>query len=219
MMKLPKRYLSYSQLRTWLEDKDQYRARYYLGLEQPGSRYLLFGSEIAKGLEEKTIVIPALVQYPVQEEQIQLDIDGVPVFGYVDQFDPEKRKFREIKTGIRKSNGSPRWTQDLVDKHMQLDVYSLLIEAKYGSVDPECHLDWVVTRNKKKYVEFDGQMLESESSELEITGEVVSFPRTISKTERERMRFLIKSVAQEISDDYQAFLKTQITPGARGTEA
>lgn len=207
MLKLPKAYLSYSQMRVWLDDKDQYRARYYLGQEQTGSRYLLFGSEMAKGLEEGTIHIPSLIQYPVKEEQIKLDVEGVPFYAYIDQFWPEKVKFREIKTGIKRKDGSPRWTQDLVNKHMQLDVYSLLIQEKYGSVDDECHLDWIITRNKKKTIEMMGHVLESESGELEITGEVVSFARVITSNERARIKFLIRSIAEEISQDYSEYLR------------
>lgn len=207
MLKLPKAYLSYSQMRVWLDDKDQYRARYYLGQEQKGSRYLLFGSEMAKGLEDGTIKVPDLVQYEVQEEQVKLDVEGVPFYAYIDQFSPDRKKFREIKTGIRRKDGSPRWTQDLVNKHMQLDVYSALIEEKYGSVDDECHLDWIITRNKAKEIEFGGHTLVSESAELEITGEVVSFPRIISDTERKRIKFLIRSVAEEISNDYSEYLR------------
>lgn len=211
-MKLPKEYLSYSQMRVWLEDKDAYRQRYFLGVSEPGSRYLMFGSEIAKGLEAGTIKVENLTQYPVQEEQIKIDVEGVPFYAYIDQFWPEKRKFREIKTGIRKRDGSPRWTQKAVNEHMQLDVYSTLVEEKYGSVDEECHLDWIVTRNKVKTVEFDGNVLSTESQELECTGEVVSFARVISDTERRRMRFLIRSVAEEISNDYAGFLAASTSP-------
>ena len=211
MLKLPKSYLSYSQMRVWLDDKDQYRQRYYLGQEQGGSRYLLFGSEMAKGLEDGTIKIPALVQYAVQEEQIKLDVEGVPFYAYIDQFDPVRNKFREIKTGIMRRNGAPRWTQDLVNQHMQLDVYSALIREKFGSVDDECHLDWIITRNKVKEIEMDGHLLKSESGELEITGEVVSFRRVITETERARIKFLIRSVAEEISEDYRGFLATAST--------
>ncbi len=209
MLKLPKEYLSYSQMRGWLEDKDSYRQRYFMKIQERGSRYLDFGAGMAKALESKSLVIEGLVQYPVQEQPFKLDVNGVPFYGYIDQYDPERRKFREIKTGIRKRDGSDRWTQKLVNEHMQLDVYSTLIEEKFGSVDPECHLDWLVTRNKIKEVSFDGHILKNESSELELTGEVYSFPRIITAVERARMRFLIRSVAEEISEDYQSFLKTQ----------
>lgn len=211
-LNLPKEYFSYSQLRTWLDNKEQYRDRYYRGIESPGSKYLLFGSEIAKGLEDGTIKVPGLILYPVKEEQIKLEVDGVPFHGYLDQFWPERFKFRETKTGVRKPGGAPRWTQRDVDRHIQLDIYSMLIQLKYGSVDDECHLDWLHTKQKKSYIEFAGHQLEADSQEMELTGEVTSFTRVITQNDRDRMRFLIRSAALEISKDFTQWLETNQRP-------
>ncbi len=153
--------------------------------------------------------MPALIQYPVREYKINVDIEDIPFFAYLDSFDPEGHKFREYKTGQMTREGGPRWTQTLVNQHMQLDVYSLLIETKDKWVDDECHLDWLVVRHKINRVEFDGNILESESNRLELTGEVHTFRRVITRTERERMRILIRTVAHEISNDYAAWLKTE----------
>ncbi len=189
MLKLPKAYLSYSQMRLWLENKDQYRDRYYRNLDDRKTAALMFGSEIAKAMEEGTVSIPNLPQLPVKEYKINVDIDDeIPFFAYLDQFDPAKHKFRESKTGQMTRTGGPRWTQDLVNNHMQLDVYSLLIETKDKWVDDECHLDWLVVRHKIKEIEFDGNVLKSESNELELTGDVFSFRRVITRTERDRIR-------------------------------
>lgn len=193
-------------MKVWLDDKNRYRDKYFLNKSEIGSREMFFGSEVAKGLEHKTIVIPDLIQYPTQEYKINTEINGVPFFAYIDQYDQSRFKFREIKTGKWKQYGLPRWTQRDVNEHFQLDIYSLLIQQKDGQVDDECHLDWIATRWKKKYIEFQGERLESESSELELTGELFSFPRVITQLERDRMRVLIESVANEISRDYESFL-------------
>lgn len=206
MLKLPKPYLSYSQVRLWLEDKEKYRDRYYRRISEPGNRWLMFGSEIAKGLETGEIQIPGLIQYPVSEHQIKLDVEGVPFYAYIDSYDPKRRKFREYKTGMPKAGGLPRWTQKEVDNHMQLDVYSLLIQLSEGSVDDECHLDWIVTQNKKKTVMFNGMELEGDAAGIELAGDVVSFARIITQQQRDRIKFLIRSVADEISRDYSEYL-------------
>lgn len=195
-------------MRNWLEDKDKYRLRYYRGIEERPTKALLFGSKIAKLLESGEANIPNLIQLPVQEYQIKIDVDQIPFFAYVDQYDPEHFKFREVKTGKNKPDGSPRWTQNDVQKHIQLDVYSLLIQLKNGEVDDECHLDWVKTREVVKTMEFDGHILSFPSNDLELTGEVESFTRIIVQEERERMRMLITSVAEEISRDYALYLKS-----------
>lgn len=203
---LPKEYFSWSQLRVWLENKEMYRDRYYRNIQEPGSRYLMFGSEIAHGLEHGTLVVPGLTQYAVREERCDVSIDGIKFHGYIDTFDPIKKKFREFKTGIRKQNGAPRWTEEEVRKHGQLDVYSLLIQEKYGEVDDECHLDWIVTRQKKIKTLFDGHELEADGRELELTGEVISFTRIIDQKQRDAMKSLIVSCANEVSHDYLAWL-------------
>jgi hypothetical protein len=212
---LPKKYISWSQLNQWLTDKDAYRERYYLNVDMRKTPELFFGSEIAKGLEDGSIVIPNLTQYPVQEYKIMIDVNDVPFYGYVDQYWPEKHKFRETKTGKFKPDGRPRWDDEAVKNHGQLDVYSTLIQIKDGFVDDETHLDWVITRNKIKYIEFDGHQLAAASSEIEMTGEVRSFRRIVTQTERERTKILIATVAAEISEDYARFLKYTpiIVPG------
>jgi len=214
---LPKAYLSYSQIRLWLDNKEQYRDIYYRGIKSPGSKYLLFGSEISKMLEDGTLNLPALTQYSVQEYQCKFSVDGVPFYGYIDQYEPSLFKFREIKTGSMRPDGRPRWTQKEVDNHLQLDIYSLLIWLKNGKVDDECHLDWIKTRNKMKTITDDfGNTLEAESLELELTGEVESFSRVITQEHRDKARMLIVSIANEISADYKAYLdfNKSISPSA-----
>lgn len=219
-MKLPKKYLSYSQLSLWLDNKDKYRARYYQGLEERPSKELLFGSEMAKGLEAGTIKLPDLIQYRVSEEQIKINIEGIPFFAYIDTFDPENLAFREYKTSKNRPDGSPGWTQKRVNEHMQLDIYSLLIQEKYGRVTDLCHLDCICTRNKIKTMEFEGNVLQSESNEVEMTGDIITFPRIITQVERDRMRALIPSIAREIANDYEKFLNNDFyVPSASSLRA
>ena len=204
---LPKKYLSYSQLRVWLDDKVAYRDRYYKNIPIQGSKWLNFGAEFARGLEDGTINLPQLPQLEVQEYDVKFQVDHVPFHGWIDQFSPANNKFREIKTGTRKTDGSPRWTDELVKKHIQLDVYSLLIWLKNGAVDDECHLDWIVTKSKTKKVDVMGVTIEVEDrNQLELTGEVFSFRRVITHEERMKAKALILSVAAEISIDYKAWL-------------
>lgn len=187
-------------MKLWLDDKEKYRARYYEGLEERKSRELMFGSEIAKGLEDGTIKVEKLVQYPVKEWRFKGKIADIPFAAYIDTYWPERVKFREYKTG------KWPWNQKKVDEHMQLDVYSLCIQEKEGNVDDECHLDWIVTRNKLNIMEFDGHTLTSQGREIEMTGEVVPFTRIVTQIQRDRMREVIRSVANEISSDFKKWL-------------
>lgn len=197
---LPKRYLSYSQMKLWLDNKEAYRRRYYDGVEEPKSPELMFGSEMAKGLEDGTIAVPGLVRYPVAEWRYSGDIGGVPFAAYLDTFWPDRHKFREYKTG------KVAWTQKKVEEHMQLDVYSLVVQEATGDVDDECHLDWIVTRNKAGTMMFDGHELTGDARGVEVTGELVTFSRVVTALQRDRMREVIRSVANEIGEDYRRYL-------------
>lgn len=190
----------------WLHDKPKYRARYYRGEKDAGSKALLFGSEISKKLEDGSFVLPPGLQYEVPEHEIKIDVDGVPFYAYLDTFSPPRFKFREYKTGQLKSDRSDRWDQRTVNGHLQLPIYSLLIQLKHGSVDEECHLDWLEVRRKIKKIVFNGQELSSVSNDLELTGRIESFRRVITQKERDMTRALIVSVAMEISADYTMYL-------------
>lgn len=205
-IKLPKEYLSYSQMRLWIEDKEKYRARYYRNEKDFATKALLFGSEISKKLEDGSFVLPEGLQYETPEYEIKIDIDGVPFFAYLDTFSDPRLKFREYKTGQLTSDGKDRWTQESVNRHWQLDIYSLLVQLKHGSVDDECHLDWLEVRRKIKTIVFEGNELKSESTDLELTGRIESFRRVITQKDRDMTRILIVSVAMEISADYAEYL-------------
>lgn len=136
-------------------------------------------------------------QLDTPEQQIQVDIDGVPIFGFIDSFDPNTRAFYEFKTGRKP------WTEDRVAKHLQLDIYSLCIEEIYGSVEDECTLVWLPTEKIDKPK--TGLITHEESYGIKLTGEVQTFKRVITDDERKATRELIVRVAKEISDDFTEY--------------
>lgn len=173
----------------------------------PENAEMLFGKQIAKMLEFDDETLKFIPRYEISEHAINVEIDGVLVQGYVDTFSPKLKKFREYKTGHLNLKGLPPWDKVAVAKHEQLPFYSLLIEKSEGSVDPVCHLDWVETEFKMKTKEFQGHILEAQSRELFLTGRIETFERKIAKWERTRIKDLILKCAQEISEDYTAYLK------------
>lgn len=211
MLNLPKKYLSYSQLNTWIKDKDAYRAKYYRGEKQHENPEMLFGKKIAKMLENPLVleihpILSKIPHYSVSEHGIKTEIDGVPVIGYIDSFDPNTKSFIEYKTGHLKRSGEAPWNKVSVRKHEQLPFYSLLIELSEGDVNRLCHLVWLETKFKDKTMDFDGHILTAGTRELELTGTTNVFPRIITKWERKRMRTLIRTVADEISEDYTLWI-------------
>ena len=194
VLKLPKPYLSYSAIDCWLKSPKTFRKRYYEKAPFFSTPELRFGKFIADELETNGSAYPDVPQLSKPEQQIQIEIEGIPLFGYIDSFDPETKGFYEYKTG------RVPWTQKRVDSHLQLDIYSLAIEEIFGSVQDECKLVWMET--KKMDEQLSGLVTHEDSHTIELTGKVVEFDRVIDDAKRQETRELIVRVAQEISDDF-----------------
>ena len=201
MYNLPKKYLSYSAISTWLQSPSTYRKRYYEDSPMVFTPELAFGKKIADLLETKDESVAHIKQYLKPEQKINCEIEGVPIFGFIDSFDPETNSFYEFKTG------RVAWTQKRVDKHLQLDIYSLCIENIFGSVNDECELIWMETeKNEEKTT---GLITHEESHRIVLTGVVKEFKRTITESDRFACRDMIVRVAREISDDYSKYLESK----------
>lgn len=220
---LPKGYLSYSSATLWHKNKDQFRERYYKNAHPEESVPMIFGKKIAEMLEYKRWsctenrwifptgyeILSEVPFYPISEQPLVVNVDGVMVKGFLDLFNPRKLQFSEIKTGsVSHTYGAP-WDMVKVMKHDQLPWYSFLIKESFGDVEPECKLIWIPTRYKKTEDQLGSRMMEGESRELELTGEKPQiFKRVIEPWERKRIRKMIVDTALEITKDYNEWLKT-----------
>lgn len=204
-MNLPKEYLSWSQINCWLKNKEQYRQQYYFGKKSPDTPQMMYGREIAEALENNDPALTHIPRYANPEQSLKVTLDGIPLIGYLDSYDPKKHAFLEYKT----SSNEKTWSAVSVRKHDQLTMYSMMIEEQYGKVRNLCHLVELKTAWKEYDVEreFDGMTLVSKKRRLELTGEFNMFPRRIEKWERERMKEIIRRVATEIEQDYAAYAK------------
>lgn len=207
-LNLPRKYLSYSQMDLWQKNKSAYRERYYLNGPSFENKETIFGKQTAKLLEDGTThpILSKVPRYKFMEYKIQVKVLGVPFMGVPDTFSLIKKGFREYKTGKNP------WTDVMVHKHNQLVIYSLLTKIKFKKVDPWCELIWIQTRWGTSKREFDGHTLEGRTNEIEFTGKIQIFKRRIAEWERRAMAKKIRSIAEEISEDYTNFLKTQHEP-------
>lgn len=168
----------------------------------PQTAEIVFGRKIADELENEIIDRPHLARIPrysEPEHQIDCSIDGVPFRGFIDSYEPDTHQFLEYKTGRN------AWTDKKVLKHLQLPIYSLLIEHEHGHVADKCHLVWIETRFITKTLQMGEHTLEAQTRELELTGMFEMFERVITKEEREETKKLIIKVAEEISEDYTSY--------------
>lgn len=199
---LPKPYLSYSAWNLFKTNKDEFRARYYEGKPSMITPEILFGKKIAKELEDDDKIVGS-------ETRIEIEITpGLKLLGYLDGFDEDTFAITEYKTGHLDVKGKVPWTQVKVQKHKQLDWYSLLVKTKYKKVNPIVTLVWLETEFIKDTVEFAGHKLEGVTRKLQLTGKEKIFKRRIVEWERKKIKEEIISVAKAISEDYTTWEKT-----------
>ena len=119
---------------------------------------------------------------------------------FIDNIDLARNRFREQKTTMN------RWSKNKIDQHIQLDIYSLLLQEKYNKVCNTCSLVWVETQKKEKTVMMNGIELTGLGTEptLSLTGKFEETKRKITQDDRDATRELIGRVAKEISEDYKA---------------
>lgn len=197
-----------------MRDKEGYRMRYYMNDPYFSTPYTEFGNVVGEALEYRRWDDPVLA--PVRgkipqgthpEHTLEVEVEGVPIFGKLDDFNLQTYAIEEYKTGIRDENGKAPWDKVRVRKHKQLTLYTLLVQRKYGTYNPEIRLTWMETKwgHICKSVEFGGTKIEECSKGLYLTGHVESFNRTIRDWELVRMADIIRKTAEEISNDYQTW--------------
>lgn len=215
---LPKPYLSYSAINSFMSYPADFRARYYENKPMMVTPELAFGKRVGEMVEdiinqssnitEKTYseytsggVTVSIPHGDVAEKELKFEVDGIPVLGYIDSFLSNKKYIFEMKTG------KTPWTQGRVEKHLQLDIYSLGVETLEGSVSDECMLIWMETQRKE--LPQGGRRTHAGAYEIEFTGKVKEFVRVITKADREAAYNTIIRVAQDISTDYSDWLDSK----------
>lgn len=193
-LNLPKKYLSYSAIHLWNENKDTFRKRYYENIKSPDTKYTLFGKEIEKEIQDNKY--PDVPYWGNAQHELKTEIEGIPIIGYLDSFNLEEKKFLDYKTSVNK------WTQTKVQKLEQLPFYAMLIERIYGKVAPVCNLIWLETELVK-----DTGLLQREEK-LRFNGKFHVFERKIAKWELKRIKDWAIQSAEEISQDYTEYLES-----------
>jgi len=157
---------------------------------------MIFGKKIAGYLEKNDPSLAHVPRYSVPEFRIEVEIQGVPMLGFLDSFDPVQAKFKEMKTG------RVHWDRVRVAKHGQLPLYMALIRAKFGFYHPYTELVWLETARKKSVEVFGGMEMEGDRGEIYLTGNVETFKRRIAKWELRLIEKEVRAVAEEVSEDY-----------------
>lgn len=212
---LPRGYLSHSAMETWRNNKDQFRLKYYGDDNYSFSTmYTEFGKDIASTLENKKEkkkhpVLCKIPSYSCCEYPLLFTVEGVPIKGYIDSFDPKKKRIIEYKTSIKRRDGKQYWNPVSVKKHNQMLLYALGIRELLGEVHPEVKLIWMETDIKEvcKEVQFGNSTIVDCKPGLYLTGHFEVFKRKLEDWEFDWMKKEVVRTATEISDDFTAYTK------------
>ena len=212
-IELPKGYLSYSALSTWKSAPDMFRARYYEGAPYLSTPYTEFGNKVGNALETGNLFHSCLEEVPrydVMEKKLEVEIEGVPFLMYLDSFDSDTLAIAEYKTGIIGPGGREPWDRVKVRKHIQLPIYALGVREQFGDWNPDLKLVWMETKwsTVDHETKFQDQTFLERRPGLKLTGRVETFERTIAEWELDRMATLIRTAAEEITEDYKIWKKT-----------
>ena len=161
-MDTPRGYISWSQMNLVERSPSLYVERYLGEGYEYTNKYMKLGKRLAERMENRLPTEDKLLEHLVlflpkgkyREYEMEVDFEGIPLKGKLDQFTPRPLEIRETKTG-------KRWTQSIAEKHGQLKFYATMVYVKYKKM-PKIFLDWIPTR-------------ESEDGTLEMTGQIKTF--------------------------------------------
>lgn len=209
-LKLPRPYLSNSQVELWLRDPEKYVLHYFHDMKvMHESPALLYGKSLATHLENGTFgddadmkrVLKQFKKYDVRDQAMYATLKTkkgvIPLMGKPDTFSTKTLAFREYKSGTYK------WDQKRAQEHPQLLFYNVLIYLNHNQISKDIWLDWIQT---EEVVNFDDL-----TSKMKSVGNVQSFEVTHTLRDVLEHMSLISKVAFQISARYEKHLSTQST--------
>lgn len=195
-----KNYVSYSSLKLWESNPNEYRRIYYEGKPRPDSIYTRFGKHIHDQLEKYDDFYKEIDRTGLREQQILVTISGVKVKAYIDYIDLRIPLIRDYKTSIKP------WTPAKVQDHEQLPFYSLLVEHQFGIKVRDVDILWLETQHRQPTIKRGGVTISGEK-ELFLTGywEIIKRPYKVTASERKRLKDWLIKTANEIQIDYEKY--------------
>ena len=199
MFKLPKNYVSHSQISLWRAAKThrQYIKRYFFKEPQFQPKEFAFGKDVAEELEKENIFdvkpeyLNILMQLPrigTPEVELVKQMRGYYTKSFLDRYDYETNTIIEFKTGKN------AWNQRLVDEAEQLKFYSWSVERNFGEI-PNCQLWYMETENDPK-ADF----------KIKFTGKVEKFETKFNEFDLELFELNLETTVREIATAYDQYL-------------
>lgn len=181
--------LSWSQLSSFMYDKEQWYKRYILNQQDPPSKEMQFGSKVGKKIETDPTYLPMIERQSKMEHPFNVVFNGIKMVGYADTFcDTTFKKLGEFKTGKKE------WNQKRVNEHGQITMYCLMnyITKKVRPEEMDIYLVWLPTEE----VGFDIQFVEPIEKNIKIfktkrtMSDVLKFGKFIKNTIDEMEKYI-----------------------------
>lgn len=128
--------LSYSQIKCFKENKNDFISRYIIGEPFISNEYIEFGSKVGEALETNNFnnfheleedVLRKVERLDEFEKFVKLDFGGFIIYGYIDSNTNDLSKIIDYKTGGKK--------KELIyskEDYTQLCYYALALKQEYG---------------------------------------------------------------------------------------
>lgn len=128
--------LSYSQIKCFKDNKQEFINRYILNEPFVSNAYIEFGSKVGEALETNNFnqfhelegdVLRSVERLDEFEKFVNLDFGGFVMYGYIDTVSKDLSKIIDYKTGGKKKEFT--YTHE---DYTQLCYYALALKQEYG---------------------------------------------------------------------------------------
>ena len=204
--------MSHSKLRLWETDKAKFVWRYFWNeVEEYESPFQKAGKALSEFRETgyRDPIIPQeialeLAPIGIPEYEFAVFIDGIPLHGFFDDFDPEGVRLAELKSTL------DPWPYMRIRDFGQIDFYGLVIKDLTGKF-PDAWVQWFETYYIKKNPSSPYDRLyffddfEANKGEVGFTGKSDITKYKPTKRSTGKILDRIKVAADEISEAYDQY--------------
>jgi hypothetical protein len=139
--------LSYSQIKCFKENKQDYINRYILNEPFVSNEYIDFGSKVGEALEQNNFnnfheleedILRKVERLDEFEKFVKLDFGGFVMFGYIDSNTKDLSRIIDYKTGGKK--------KELIyskDEYTQLCFYALALKQEYNKTPNKAEVHFI----------------------------------------------------------------------------
>lgn len=188
--------LSYSQISTFINNKNEYYRRYIEKRPFITNQFIEFGSKVGYALERNDFslfekqeinVLKKVTRLDLFEEFTVLEMDGFNVYGYIDTCSNDFKKIIDYKTG--KIGNENKY---MSDSYIQLQIYALSIMQQKNVLVDKASVEFITREGNP----FRKEHLKVSKEDIKVVNVDVSEVKLIET------KILIQKIASEIESFY-----------------